>query len=95
MEQIEQIAYEVEMMYIQNTSDHNYTVEVTGKRCKTMKLNFSHVEGIEFSPQRPVELKNSYLQMTEGQHKLWSLRFAYPTNFSIKYAMNQIVIDLT
>lgn len=27
MEQLEQIAYEVEMMYIQNPSDHNYTVE--------------------------------------------------------------------
>ncbi|HLP47909.1 MAG TPA: hypothetical protein VK186_12470 [Candidatus Deferrimicrobium sp.] len=95
MDQLEQKIYEVEMMYIQNTSGQNYSVEVAGKRCKAMKLNFSNVEGVEFSPQRAVELKNSYLQMAEGQNKMWSLKFAYPTNLSFKYAMNKIVIDLT
>jgi hypothetical protein len=94
MEQLEQKAYEVEMMYIQNTSGNNYSVEVAGRRCKQMKLNFTNVEGVEFSPQRPVEVKNSYSQMAEGHNKMWSLKFAYPTNFSIKYAMNRIVIDL-
>lgn len=95
MEQHEQIAYEVEMMYIQNTSGQNYSIEFAGRRCKAIKLNFSRVDGVEFSPQRPVELKNSYLQMADGQSKLWSLKFAYPTNFLIKYAMNRIVIEIT
>lgn len=94
MEQLEQKAYEVEMMYIQNTSGNNYSVEVGGRRCKPMKLNFTNAEGVEFSPQRPVEVKNSYTQMAEGHNKMWSLKFAYPTNFSIKYAMNRIVIDI-
>ncbi|MCU0285708.1 MAG: hypothetical protein MUF15_04845 [Acidobacteria bacterium] len=95
MDQREQTIYEVEMMYIQNNTSNNYTVEVAGKRCKPMKLNFSNVEGVEFSPQRPVELKNSYLQMAEGQNKVLSLKFAYPTNFSFRYALNKIIIEIT
>ncbi len=86
--------YEVEMIYIQNPSGSNYSVEFTGRRCKTLKLNFSNVEGVEFNPLRPLEIKNSYIQMAEGQNKVWNIRLNYPTHFSIKFALNKIVIEV-
>ena len=91
---MEEKVLEVEMMYIQNTSGANYSVEVTGRRCKATKLNFSNVEGVEFQPSRPLEVKHSYMQMAEGQNKMWSLKFVYPTNFIIKYALNKIIIEI-
>jgi hypothetical protein len=91
---MEEKVNEVEMMYIQNTSGTNYSVELTGRRCKTTKLNFSHVEGVEFCLPRPLEVKHSYLQMAEGQNKMWSLKFVYPTNFIIKSVLNKISIEI-
>lgn len=86
--------YEVEMIYIQNPSGTNYSVEFAGRRIKTVKLNFSKVEGVEFNPKRPLEMKNSYIQMAEGQNKVWNLRLNYPTNFSVDYVLNKIVIEV-
>ncbi|MCP5106117.1 MAG: hypothetical protein GY950_22215 [bacterium] len=91
---MEEKVYEVEMMYIQNTSGTNYSVEMTGRRCKNMKLNFSNVEGIEFNPQRALEIKSSYIQMSEGQSKIWNIKFAYPTNFGVKFIVGKIIIDV-
>ena len=90
---MEEKVYEVEMMYIQNTSSTNYSIEFTGRRCKSIKLNFSKVEGIEFSPQRALELKHSYLQMADGQNKMWNIKFAYPTNFAVKLLLGRIIIE--
>lgn len=91
---MEERVYDVEMMYIQNTSGTDYSVELTGRRRTTMKLNFPGAEGVEFNPQRPLEVKNSYIQMAEGHNKIWNIRFAYPTNFSIKFVMGRVVIDI-
>lgn len=91
---MEEKVYEVEMIYIQNTFGTNYTVETSGRRAKTVKLNFSGIEAVEIDAARPLEVKNSYLQLAEGQNKMWNMRFAYPTNLTIKAAMNKIVIDV-
>ncbi len=91
---MEERVNEVEMMYIQNTSGTNYSVEMTGRRCKTTKLNFSNVDGVEFSLPRPLEVEHAYVQMAEGQNKMWSLKFVYPTNFIIKYVLNKINIEI-
>lgn len=88
-----QKVYEVEMMYIRNTSGNDYTIEVTGRRCKTMKLNFSNVEGIEIDAHKPLEVRNSYIEMSGDQASVWNLRFVYPTNFNIKY-IGKIVIEV-
>lgn len=88
---MEEKVYEVEMMYIRNTSGDDYTVETAGRRSKSVKLSFSNVEGIEIGGSIPFEIKNSYLQMRDGDQKMWNLRFNYPVNFSIKY-MGKIVI---
>ncbi len=82
----------VEMMYIQNTSGNNYTVETTGRRTQTVKLNFANVDGIELNTSHPLEVRNSYIQMNEGQPKVWNIRLQYPTNLKIKY-MGKIVIE--
>jgi hypothetical protein len=89
---MEEKVYEVEMMYIQNTSGSDYTVETSGRRTKSVKLNFSNVEGVEINSPKPLEVKNSFIQMNDGQSKLWNMRFAYPTNLLIKYN-GRIVIE--
>jgi len=91
---MEESVREVEMMYIKNPSGDNYTVETMGRRSTPVKLNFSNVEGVEFNAaNKPLEIKNSFLQMKEGEPKIWNLRFGYPTNFSIKF-MGKIIIEV-
>ena len=84
---------EVEIMYIQNTSGNNFSIETAGRRSKTVKLNFTDVEGIEIDAKIPLGIKSSFIQMADGQDKMWNLRFNYPTNFKIKY-MGKIVIEV-
>jgi hypothetical protein len=91
---MEERVYDVEMMYIQNTSGTDYSVELTGRRRSTVKLKFPKAEAVEFKPQRALEVTHSYIQMGEGQNKIWNIRFAYPTNFSVKFVMGKIVIDV-
>ena len=90
---LEETVREVEMMYIQNTSANNYSIEAMGRRIKTVKLNFSDVEGVEIDAKKTLEIKSSFLQMADGQAKMWNLRFLYPTNFSIKY-VGKIIIEV-
>ena len=90
---MEERLYEVEMMYIQNTTGDNYSVETSGRRTKTVKLNFSDVEMIEINTPKALEIKNSIVQMKDGSPKLWSMRFAFPTNLLIKYT-GRIVIEV-
>ncbi|MCP4146905.1 MAG: hypothetical protein GY757_04060 [bacterium] len=90
---MEEKVYDVEMMYIQNASEKSYTIEVQGRRGQNVKLNFTDVESVEFDAHnKPLEIKNSYLRMDDGQPKSWNLRFTFPTNFKIKY-VGKIVIE--
>lgn len=90
---MEERVYEVEMVYIQNTSGNQYSLETMGRRSKNVKLNFSDIEGIEINSPTPLEIKNSLVQMNEGQSKMWNMRFNFPTNLLVKYSMNRIVIE--
>jgi hypothetical protein len=90
----EEIIREVEMMYIQNAGDNNFSIETMSRRSQIIKLNFTEVEGIEINAPRPLEIKNSYIQMADGQPKMWNMRFAYPTNFKIRYT-GKIYIEVT
>ncbi len=85
--------YEVEMVYIQNTTDNNYTLETMGRRSKNFKLNFANVEGIEINSPKPMEIKNSLVQMSEGHTKMWNMRFSYPISLLVKYSMGKIVLE--
>lgn len=89
----EETIREVEMMYIQSAGGNNFSVEVMSRRSQNIKMNFTDVEGIEISAPQPLEIKNSYIQMTDGQPKMWNMRFAYPTNFKIRYT-GKIVIEV-
>ena len=84
---------DIDMMYIQNTSGNNYTVEALSRRGKTVKMNFTNVEGVEIDARIPMEIKSSFLQMADGQDKMWNMRFNFPTNFKIKYT-GKIVIEV-
>ena len=83
--------FEVSMIYIQNTSASNYTMEFHC-RDKNIKLNFSAVEGIEIISKIPMELKSSFMQMTESMPKVWNIKTVYPMNFKISYS-GKIVIE--
>lgn len=89
---MDEIINEVEMVYIQNTTGNNYTVETMGRRSKNFKLNFTKVEGIEINSPKPLEIKNSLVQMAEGQTKMWNMRFSYPITLQVKYNMGKIVL---
>ncbi len=91
---MEEYLNEVEMMYIQNTGGDNYTVETMGRRTKSVKLNFSKAEGVEIVASRPLEIKNSFIQMAENQNKMWNMRLSYPTNFRIRLLMGKITIEV-
>jgi hypothetical protein len=84
---------DVELMYIQNTSGDNYTIETQGRHSQPLKMKFSNVEGIEIDAKIPLGIRSSFLQMADGQDKMWNLRFNYPTNLKIKY-MGKIIIEV-
>jgi len=90
---MQQKIYDVEMMYIQNTSGNDYTVETMSRRSKNIKLNFSNVDGVEINTQKPLEIKNSFLSMSDSGSKVWNMRFAYPTNFNIKF-LGKIIFEV-
>jgi len=77
--------FDVSMMYIQNTSANNYSLEFYCRN-KNIKLNFSNVEGIELIGKIPMELKTSFVQMAENVPKVWNLKLGYPMNFKISYS---------
>lgn len=89
---MEEKVYDVEMIYIQNPSADNYTVELIGRHQNTVKLNFSHVEGIEFNARSPVEIKSIFLQMSDSQPKAWNARLGYPVNLKIRFS-GRIIIE--
>ncbi|MCX6554531.1 MAG: hypothetical protein NTZ12_05880 [Candidatus Aminicenantes bacterium] len=83
--------FDVSMIYIQNTSASNYTLEFYCRN-KNIKLNFSAVEGIELIAKIPMELKSSYVQMAENMPKVWNMKMVYPMNFRISYS-GKILIE--
>jgi hypothetical protein len=91
---MEEYVNEVEMMYIQNTGGENYTLETMGRRSKNVKLNFSGVEGVDIVAKKPLEIKNSFIQMAENHPKMWNMRLSYPTNFKIHLLMGKITIEV-
>jgi len=84
---------EVEMLYIKHNGGSNYSVETAGRRTKSVKLNFTNVEGVEIIAPRALEVKNAFLQLGDEPAKIWNMRFAYATNLSIKYT-GKIVIEV-
>lgn len=85
--------YEVERMYMQNTSGNDYTIETMGRRGQTLKLNFPNVDGIEIDSLKPLEIKKSFIRMSAGEPGVLNLQFAYPTNLNIKFT-GKIVIEV-
>ena len=90
---MEEKVREVEMVFIQNTSGNDYTVECVGRNKQSVKLNCPNVEGIEINANMSaMQIKSSFLQMSENQSKMWNLRFAFPTNLRIKF-LDKILIE--
>lgn len=77
--------FDVSMIYIQNTSAGNYSLEFYCRN-KNIKLNYANVEGIELIAKIPVELKTTFIQMAESLPKVWNMKLGYPTNFKVKYS---------
>jgi len=81
---MEEKVFDVSMIYIQNTSASNYTLEFYC-RDKNVKLNFSAVEGIEMIAKIPMEVKSQFVQLTETMPKVWNMKMVYPMNFRVSY----------
>ncbi len=90
---MEQKLYDIEMIFIQNEGGSRYRVECVGRHQNSVVLHFDDVEGIELAAQNSVELKHSYLQLSDGPVKMWNLKFSFPTAVSIKF-VGKIVIDV-
>ena len=70
--------FDVSMIYIQNTSAGNYSLEFYCRN-KNIKLNYANVEGIEMIAKVPVELKTTFVQMAENLPKVWNMKMLIPT----------------
>lgn len=81
---MEEKVYDVEMLYIHNTSERNYTVECLGRHHQNIRFTFSQVEGVELDARVPTEIKHSYLQLSEKEPKVWNIKLSYPMNVSIR-----------
>jgi len=90
---MEERVYEIEMIFITNPVNGKYQVECLSRRQQSIKLNFDNVEGIELITTKTMEIRNSFLQMGEGQNKIWNIRFTFPRNLLIKYS-GKIVIEV-
>lgn len=77
--------FDVSMIYIQNTSANNYSLEFYCRN-KNIKLNYANVEGIELIVKVPLELKTSFVQMADNLPKVWNMKLGYPTNFKVSYS---------
>jgi hypothetical protein len=77
--------FDVTMIYIQNTSAGNYSLEFYCRN-KNIKLNYANVEGIELTARIPMELKSTFVQMAENLPKVWNMKLGYPTNFKVSYS---------
>ena len=83
--------FDVSMIYIQNTSASNYSLEFYC-RDKNIKLKFDAVEGIEMIAKIPMELKSSFVQLTENMPKVWNMKLVYLMNLKISYN-GRIIIE--
>lgn len=90
---MEEKLFDIEMIFIQNKSENDFSIECIGRRQNSVMLNFSNVDAIEVDAKNSVEIKHSYIQMSENQSKMWNLKFSYPTAVSIKY-IGKIVIEV-
>ena len=77
--------FDVSMIYIQNASAGNYSLEFTC-RDKVIRLNYANVEGIEMIAKVPLELKSAFVQLGESLPKVWNMKLGYPTNFKVSYS---------
>jgi hypothetical protein len=83
---------EIDMIYIQNTSGNNYSIECVGRGKQSVKLNYSNVENIEINTPAALGIRHSYIQMAEGQPKMFNIKLEYPQSISIKF-MGKIIIE--
>ena len=90
---MEQKLYDIEMIFIQDQGDNRYRVECVGRHQNSVVLNFEQVEGVEMAATEGVELKHSYLQMSQDQGKMWNVKFKYPTAIAVKF-VGKILIDV-
>jgi hypothetical protein len=90
---MDETVHDVQMVFIENTAENNYTIECMGSHHQDIKLKFDGAEGIEMSSKSGFEAKNAFLQMAEGEAKVWNLRFCYPVKLRIQF-MGKIMIEV-
>jgi hypothetical protein len=89
---MEERLYDIEMIYMQNSRDMQYSIECISRFQKSTTLNFNNVEGVEINSREPLEIKSAYIQMSEQSPRVWNVRFSYPTHLRIKFT-GRIIIE--
>lgn len=77
--------FDVSMIYIQNTGEGKYSLEFYCRN-KNIKLHYTDVEGIEMIAKVPLEMKNSFAQLSEKFPKVWNMKLGYPCNFRVSFS---------
>jgi len=83
---MEEKLFEIDMIYIKNTGEDNYSVECLSRRGRSVVLNYSKVEGIEINASVVLELKNAFMSGGNSGEKIWNMRFNTPANLKISHS---------
>ncbi len=91
---MEERLYDIEMMYVQCTAGKDYVVECLGRQHQTVRLSFSGVEGVELVAKVPVEIRQSFLQLSDKEPRVWNIKFAFPVNVRVSMT-GKILIEFS
>jgi len=80
---MEERLYDIDMVYVQSSAGRDYVVECLGRGGQSVRLSFTDVEGVELLAKVPVELRQSFLQLSDREPRAWNIKFAYPVNLRV------------
>ena len=90
---MEEKIFEVDMIYIKNTSPTDYSIECASRRKKSIILNFSNADRVEINAPVPLEVKNAIMSCNANGERIWNMRFSSPANLKIGYS-GKIIIQV-
>jgi len=83
---MEEKLFEIDMIYIKNTSLADYSIECASRRNKSVILNFSNADGVEINAPVPLEIKNAIMSCSSNGERIWNMRFSSPANLKISFS---------
>lgn len=85
--------FEVDTIYIKNTSRTDYSIECASRRKQSVILNYSNADGVEINAPMALEVKNAIMSCNNNGDRIWNMRFSSPANLKIGYS-GKIIIQV-